>query len=340
MRKLHCCECIQHTFIIIFPSSVFIFSFFAVIPPIYRVFFLPLLLQNCKRHPWVANPHLWWCLQRLQLLFMCLHMEPAPRLSLGHSWATHRVSCPLLLLLVLILPKPSVPTGRAQRAEMVSADTTDLSALWGGLGGVCGSSRAGSEHTQQSPAGRRDAAGPALPSGSTAHCVCIISILPAQHCPANPAGSYRTEFTLSNLFIDRIPGPAGICFSRTWPRTGSKSIVLCGLVFSVGDPGHLHFTFSFILCAYRLYWFPSEIIELQLWLCFSDSTNSGYLSAFSARFLQTCFFPPVCIIWKISMFQLLAQLAGKTESILVLKDELAFTDRYLSSHSSHLNVPK
>lgn len=40
------------------------------------------------------------------------------------------------------------------------------------------------------------------------------------------------------------------------------------------------------------------------------------------------------------MFQLLVQLASKTESILILKDELALTDRYLSSHSSHLSVPK
>lgn len=37
------------------------------------------------------------------------------------------------------------------------------------------------------------------------------------------------------------------------------------------------------------------------------------------------------------MFQLLAQLASKTESILVLKDELAFTDRYLS-HIHHISA--
>lgn len=40
------------------------------------------------------------------------------------------------------------------------------------------------------------------------------------------------------------------------------------------------------------------------------------------------------------MIQLLAQLASKTESILILKNELDFIDRYLSSHSSHHNVPK
>lgn len=199
MRKLHCCECIQCTFIIIFPSSVFIFSFFTVIPPIYGVFFLLLLLQNCRTPRVVANLHLWWCLQSLQPLFIsCTWIHP-----LAFPWDTPQphTERALLLYIVLIL-KPSVPTRREQAAEMISVDSNDLPALWGRvrrslwlLQGWEGAHRVEPRQERCS----------ALPSGEQEHAVC--SILLTQHWPA---GWYSRKFTLSNLFIDCIPGPADV----------------------------------------------------------------------------------------------------------------------------------
>lgn len=287
MRKLHCCECIQHAFIIILPSSVFIFSFFAAIPPIYRVFFLVLLLQNCRRHPWVANPHPWWCLQRLQLLFICLHMDQPPLLPLGHSWTTHGASCPLLLLAVLTLLKPSVPTRREQPAEMISVDTTALPALWGRVrSSLCLLQGWEWWAHPRAPAGRRGAAAPALPSGGQN----IILLTP--HCPANPAGCYSRKFTLSNLFIDCIPGPAGICLSRACDQGSDRNPSYCRAGFQSGRPWAppFHLLIYLICLPFVLicFWdYRTPALALCLWL-----HKLWRFKCFSARFLQTCFFSP------------------------------------------------
>lgn len=95
----------------------------------YGVFFLLLLLQNCKIHRWVASLHLWWCLQSLQPLFMsCTRIH-----HLAFPWDTPQphTERAVLLHIVLILLKPSAPTRREQAAEMVSVDSNDLPALWG-----------------------------------------------------------------------------------------------------------------------------------------------------------------------------------------------------------------
>lgn len=156
---------------------------------------------------------------------------------------------------------------------------------------------------------------------------------------SKPRRLLQEKFTLSNLFIDCIPAPAGICFDEgMWPRKRLKSILLHSWVFKADgldtSISLSHFS-VYVFCAYLLYWLAWEMAELQLWLCRSDFTNSEDLSTLVPGFCKLAFFPE-----RFSMIQLLAQLVSKAESILVMKNELAFIDRYLSSHSSHHNAPK
>lgn len=128
MRELHCCACLQHTFIIIFPSSVFIFSFSTVIPAIYRlgwVFFFftsscrtesdtrRLLTSICDGVCRVCSCYLSAC------TWITSHFS-------GTALTAHRGSCPVILTRVRTLLKPFMSTRREHRAETVSLDAACL----------------------------------------------------------------------------------------------------------------------------------------------------------------------------------------------------------------------
>lgn len=165
---------------------------------------------------------------------------------------------------------------------------------------------------------------------------CLLSI--GAGGAANPAGCYRRSSHFPTCLLTAFLPLRASALTKACDQGSNWNPSCCILGFQSRCPGYLHFSFTFlcvcILCLslvlIGLRDGRTPALALLLWL-----HKLGRFKHFGARFLQTCFFPE-----RFSMIQLLVQLVSKAESILVMKNELAFIDRYLSSHSSHHNAPK
>lgn len=138
---------------------------------------------------------------------------------------------------------------------MVSADSTGLLSCGARLGAVCASSRAGREHTLQ--AGEVLQPQPSLLGSRTlSAALCLLSI-----GQQTPAGCYSRMFTLFNLFIDCIPGPASSCFSRASPQGRDRNALHCTGWFSKWNPWAPPFHSLIYLCTSSV---PIFCIDLLL----------------------------------------------------------------------------